>query len=56
MLHLKWIFENSSKKVVQKFGWYLKRPYLCIRFPKESRFEEAFFDRFRYEQASSTGL
>ena len=28
------------------FGWYLKTPYLCIRFPKESRFKEAFFERF----------
>ena len=28
------------------FGWYLKNVYLCIRFPKESRFKEAFFERF----------
>ena len=30
-------------------------PYLCIRFPKESRKEE-FFERFRYKQASSTSF
>ena len=34
------------KKVCVMFGWYLKTPYLCIRFPKESRFKEAFFERF----------
>ena len=34
------------KKVCRMFGWYLKNVYLCIRFPKESRFKEAFFERF----------
>ena len=40
----------------EKFWWFKNKPYLCIRFPKESRFEEAIFERFRYEQASSTSL
>ena len=39
----------------EKFWWFKKSPYLCIRFPKESHKEE-FFERFRYEQASSTRL
>ena len=37
----------------EKFWWFRKSPYLCIRFRKESRKEE-FFERFRYKQASST--
>jgi len=49
---------NQSKKTFlknssEKFWWFRKSPYLCIRFPKESRKEE-FFERFRYKQASST--
>ena len=40
---------------LEKFWWFRKSPYLCIRFPKESH-EEEFFERFRYEQASSTSL
>ena len=40
----------------EKFCQFKNSPYLCIRFPKESRFEEAIFERFRYEQASSTSL
>ena len=39
----------------EKFWWFGKSPYLCIRFWKESHKEE-FFERFRYEQASSTRL
>ena len=39
----------------EKFWWFKKSPYLCIRFRKESHKEE-FFERFRYEQASSTSL
>ena len=39
----------------EKFWWFRKSPYLCIRFRKESHKEE-FFERFRYEQASSTRL
>ena len=44
-------FKISSKK----FGGYKNSLYLCIRFLKESHKEE-FFERFRYEQASSTIL
>ena len=29
--------ENKNKKLSKKFGGYLKSPYLCIRFRKESR-------------------
>ena len=43
------------KKSSKKFGGYKNSPYLCIRFLKESHKEE-FFERFRYEQASSTIL
>ena len=39
----------------KKFGGYKNSRYLCIRFLKESHKEE-FFERFRYEQASSTIL
>ena len=42
-----------SKKNFKKFWWFKNKPYLCIRFPKESHKEE-FFERFRYKQASST--
>ena len=47
----KLFFKISSKK----FGGYKNSPYLCIRFLKEAVKEE-FFERFRYEQASSTTL
>ena len=50
--HLKKLFLKKSSK---KFGGYKNSPYLCIRFLKESHKEE-FFERFRYEQASSTIL
>ena len=51
---------SASKKLFEKklrksFGGSKKSPYLCIRFREESRKEE-FFERFRYEQASSTRL
>ena len=39
----------------EKFWQFKKSPYLCIRFRNESHKEE-FFERFRYEQASSTRL
>ena len=53
-------FENLQKKLFEKFsskkfGGLKNSPYLCIRFLKESHKEE-FFERFRYEQASSTRL
>ena len=52
--------QNHSKKTFlkissKKFGGYKNSPYLCIRFLKESHKEECF-ERFRYEQASSTIL
>ena len=47
--HSKTFLKISSKK----FGGYKNSPYLCIRFRNESHKEE-FFERFRYEQASST--
>ena len=47
----KTFFEKSSKK----FGGFKNSPYLCIRFRNES-IKEEFFERFRYEQASSTIL
>ena len=43
------------KKTQKKFGGFKNSPYLCIRFLNESHKEE-FFERFRYEQASSTIL
>ena len=43
------------KKLLKSFGSSKKSPYLCIRFQNES-IEEEFFERFRYEQASSTRL
>ena len=49
---LKKTFRKISSK---KLGGYKNSPYLCIRFLKESHKEE-FFERFRYEQASSTRL
>ena len=49
---LKKTFLKISSK---KFVGYKNSPYLCIRFLKESHKEE-FFERFRYEQASSTIL
>ena len=48
--------KNSSKKVVELFGGNYKRCYLCIRFPQESSFEEAFFERFTISNESSTSL
>ena len=45
------IFEKTSKK----FWQFKNKPYLCIRFRNES-YKEEFFERFRYEQASSTIL
>ena len=45
------LFEKTS----EKFWQFKKSPYLCIRFRNESHKEE-FFERFRYEQASSTIL
>ena len=47
--------KNFLKKTSKKFWWFKKSPYLCIRFRKDSDKEE-FFERFRYEQASSTIL
>ena len=44
-----------KKKLRKSFGGFKKSPYLCIRFLKES-YKEEFFERFRYEQASSTRL
>ena len=51
---------STSKKTFlkissEKFWEFKNTPYLCIRFPKESHKAE-FFERFRYEQASSTRL
>ena len=43
------------KKFKKKFGGFKNSPYLCIRFLNES-YKEEFFERFRYEQASSTIL
>ena len=47
----KTFFLKNSKK----FGGFKNSPYLCIRFLDES-YKEEFFERFRYEQASSTIL
>ena len=47
--------KNVLKKTSEKFGGFKNSPYLCIRFRNESVKEE-FFERFRYEQASSTIL
>ena len=60
ILKVKLGLQNHSKKLFlkkssKKFGGYKNSPYLCIRFLKESHKEE-FFERFRYEQASSTIL
>ena len=60
ILKVKLGLQNHSKKTFlkissKKFGGYKNSPYLCIRFLKESHKEE-FFERFRYEQASSTIL
>ena len=44
-----------EKKLLKSFGSSKKTPYLCIRFRKDGDKEE-FFERFRYEQASSTRL
>ena len=43
------------KKTSEKFGGFKNSPYLCIRFRNES-IKEEFFERFSYEQASSTIL
>ena len=48
-------WKEIFKKNLEKFWWFKKMPYLCIRFPKES-LEEEFFERFRYKQASSTSF
>ena len=60
ILKVKLGLQNHSKnfflkKSSKKFGGYKNSPYLCIRFRNESHKEE-FFERFRYEQASSTIL
>jgi len=47
------LLKNFLKKTSKKFWQFKNSPYLCIRFRKESCQEE-FFERFRYEQASST--
>ena len=47
--------KNFLKKTSKKFWQFEKSPYLCIRFRNDSNKEE-FFERFRYEQASSTRL
>ena len=43
-------FRLSRKIIVEKFGGYQKKPYLCIRFrPKngvEHQKEKEFFERF----------
>ena len=44
-----------EKKLRKKFGGFKNSPYLCIRFRNEG-IKEEFFERFRYEQASSTIL
>jgi len=31
-------------------------PYLCIRFPKQSDYKEAFFEQIIYKQQSSTRI
>ena len=50
------LLKNFLKKNFEKsFGGSKKSPYLCIRFRKDGDKEE-FFERFRYEQASSTRL
>ena len=48
-------FKKLLKKLRKSFGGFKNSPYLCIRFLKES-YKEEFFERFRYEQASSTRL
>ena len=49
-------FKKTFWKFFPKsFGSSKKSPYLCIRFRKDS-YKEEFFERFRYEQASSTIL
>ena len=50
------IKKTFLKKTSKKFGGFKNSPYLCIRFRKRWRFKEEFFERFRYEQASSTIL
>ena len=47
--------KNFLKIFSEKFWRFKKSPYLCIRFRKDGDKEE-FFERFRYEQASSTRL
>ena len=53
---LRFSFDFLLKKVLEMFGGDCFLPYLCIRFRKGSTFQEAFFERFRYKQASSTIL
>ena len=48
-------FKKTFKKNSKSFGGFKNSPYLCIRFLDES-YKEEFFERFRYEQASSTRL
>ena len=47
--------KNFFEKNFEKFWRFKNKPYLCIRFRNES-IKEEFFERFRYEQASSTIL
>ena len=49
------LIKTFRKIFFKKFCRFKIKPYLCTRFRKESQ-EEEFFERFRYEQASSTSL
>ena len=42
-------FRLFWKIIAEKFGWYLKKPYLCIRFRSKTGAEhlkKEFFERF----------
>ena len=45
-----------EKKLSDCLVRIVKSSTFASAFQKEARFKEAFFDRFRYKQASSTGL
>ena len=55
VLNLTALKNKFSKKTCEKFWQFKNKPYLCIRF-RNGSFKEEFFERFRYEQASSTIL
>ena len=46
-------FANSWKKVSRTFGQFVKRSYLCTRFPKR-RARNSIFDRLRTVQKTSS--